>query len=688
MNVRIESLSDRDGLAIVDTVEQRRYEIPADLKTGPEPVEDIFITFPVDAAATVTATELRLPQVPSSYIRTAEFDLVEHIKHHSEHRLDDGTYVIDVEAPVKLYISVEGPVTVTADGAFITATAETPTEFVVAARSRHERPAATITTTGEPEDVLEALSYLGSALKTTTPERTWPTLRGHPPALALGDEQDVPAELSKPKTDVCVEVPPTLAHAFIVAPLAYFLGADLVAGDAPRVHAGGMVHSLGTGRGFEMEVERVLKRTFVLECATRAHGLYDAPMFERRELDAILEVDLDQLYDATPGERLTTYLEINYEAVEEYIPQWKLTAHVEPIPEHLDILPFIINDLAVVRTPGNESGDSDASGQLKAIREFTRARADGATRTRSGDAADGSEVVTPERTDSLEQAWVGEHVPVGASKAMVEAFRNRLTRGPLDESIDVVVVCNDTEMADEGIIARDVYGSRDRLPFDVALYEDLPTERLRLVLESDADLLHYVGHIDEGGFRCPNGTLDVGDIDGVGTDAFFLNACSSYGQGEKLIERGAIGGVVTLDEVINSGALRVGKTMTRLLNRGFPLRAALNIARDRSVVGNQYIVIGDGNVDIVHSESMFPNMSEVRECDDGYELSVQTYPVRNAGMGATFRPEIAGNRTHYLVGTSHMEFSVTTDELREFLDLQVVPVRFDGRFTWSDRLEL
>ena len=36
-----------------------------------------------------------------------------------------------------------------------------------------------------------ALSTLSSALKTTSVERSYPTLRGHPPALELGDALDV-----------------------------------------------------------------------------------------------------------------------------------------------------------------------------------------------------------------------------------------------------------------------------------------------------------------------------------------------------------------------------------------------------------------------------------------------------------------------------------------------------------------
>lgn len=692
MRVRIESLPERDGIAVVDAVERRRYEVPSDGPVTPRRVDDPDFPFPVDAAARVETTELRLPQVPAAYLRDGSFEPVAGIEHHSSHDLRAGRHVVEVDAPMKLYIAVEGPATVTADAAFITVSASEPTAFTLGARSYHERPAATMTTTGDPRDVLATLSYFGDALKTLSPERAWPTLRGHPPALDVGERRQVPDGLARPEAGVTVEVPATLSHAFVAAPLAYYLGAELSVGDVPRIRTGDRTYPLAAPDGFEPEVERVLKRSFLLDCATRMDGLYDYPTHERRALERAIDVDFPALYDAPPADRLAAYLDVPHEAVAPYVPRWKLTAHVDPRPDNLEILPFLVDDLAVIRTPDGSGTVEDpaATAQLDAIREFTRARCDGTGTTAdsrgsgTGRGPDRPGVVTPERTDSIEQAWVGDHVPVGASKAMVEAFRNRLDREVSEGPIEVVVVCNGTEMADEGATAREVYGSRDRLPFDVTFYEDLTTDRLRLVLESEADLLHYVGHIDDDGFQCPDGWLDAATLDAVGHDAFFLNACASYGQGARLIERGAVGGVVTLDEVLNSGAVRVGEAMTRLLNHGFPLRPALNIARERSIVGNQYIVIGDGNADVTHSESFTPNFVEVTSRSDSYEARIRTYPIRNRGMGTTFRPEIADNTQYYLVGTERMQFDVTADELREFLDLQVVPVLVDGEFTWSD----
>ncbi|MDX1748008.1 MAG: hypothetical protein R3324_18910, partial [Halobacteriales archaeon] len=233
-----------------------------------------------------------------------------------------------------------------------------------------------------------------------------------------------------------------------------------------------------------------------------------------------------------------------------------------------------------------------------------------------------------------------------------------------------------------------VYGSREHLPFEVTPFTDLTCDRLALVLESERDFLHYVGHIDDEGFQCSDGTLDVRSIDRVGVGSFFLNACASYEQGMELIRKGAIGGVVTLNDVINSGALRVGRTMARLLDLGFPLRPALDIARNRSIVGSQYIVVGDGNADIAPPESLTAVRAAISELgDDEYELDLYAYPTGNAGMGTVYKPFIHENQDTFYLNSGHVDtFRVSREELRWFFGLEPMPIELDGSFSWSDEL--
>lgn len=693
MTISIEPLSGDTGFAIDDHIEQRRCQLFTSRPVTPVSTADHEFPYPLDTAVEVTVEKLTIGNVTSGYVRTPDGELVREINHLSEFSLPAGNYLFEVSAPMKLYLSIDGRVSVSVDTIQMTLTFETARSVGVGVRSYHQRPATTITTTEDPEDVVTAVSHLSNALKTPSAERAYPTLRGHPPELAVGDELDIPDQLDAPDTDITIVVPPKLGSAFVVAPLAYYLGAEVVLGSSPRIEIGDdEVHELSGPRGFENEVERVLKQTFFLDCVVRTEGIYVIPLRERKQIERRLEIDCEALYDMSPAEQLTNYLSIPYDELVDLVPRWKLTAHVAPCADSIETIPFLVNDLAVIKTPTTD--EATASDEFTAaIEEFA---GDGLLRrfegARSGGPSDYSSVpdlVEPEQTDSIEQAWVGDDVPVGASKATAQAFRNSLDREEKRRDVNIVVVCNDQEMVDEHRVASEVYGSREELPFDVTLYENLTVDRLALVLESDIDFFHYIGHIEEDGFRCSDGLLDAASLSEVCVDTFFLNACRSYHQGMELIESGAVGGVVTLDEVINSGAISVGKAMARLLNRGFTLRAALTVASDRSIVGPQYIVVGDGNMDIAHAESPIPNLVEIHSAsDDLFDVSYETYYSAHFGVGSVVRPTVSPDGDHFLVGSRHSQFTMDRERLREFFDLELVPVRIDGQLTWSDRVDV
>jgi hypothetical protein len=292
--------------------------------------------------------------------------------------------------------------------------------------------------------------------------------------------------------------------------------------------------------------------------------------------------------------------------------------------------------------------------------------------------------VEPEQTDSLEQGWIGDHIPIGASKLIIEAFQNRLDREVAEGDISITIVVNDSRMTDEGDLVTRAYSERETLPFDVSIRGDLTTAQLRETLREDRNFLHYIGHIDERGFDCADGRLDGATLEETGVDAFLLNACNSYQQGLSLIRAGAIGGIVTLAEIINDRAVHIGETIARLLNTGFPLRAALTIAREEHILGGQYIVVGDGGMTVSQAKSQVPNLLEITSLDSGFELDIQTSVTDTMALGAVYRPHVGDNSTYFLSSGNIETFRVSEAELAEFLELENVPVRTeDGQLGWS-----
>lgn len=680
---------EHDGgtLDVVDTVERRRYSLSLTGATPSSPARASSFRFPVDEAIAVETDAISLPSVIAVYVRDDDGRMLAEVGQFAEESFPDGSYSLELCAPMKLYVRIDGPFEIEADASRMTIALPKSTRIAIGARSKHDRPAATITTTDDPEDVMAAISAFGSALKTTSPERSYPTLRGHPPTLERGSELSIPEGLSAPETGISIEIPSTLGHAYVVAPLAYYLGARVEPGDDALIRTEtGFTHPLGSGDAFEREVERLLKQSFFLDCVTRTEGLYPIDLHERRAIEGAVDLDFAALYDRSPADRLEAYLSVPYSDVEPHVPEWKLTSHVSTSPSSIEMLPFLVDDLAVIHTP--DGGFASSTGvETTAVEGFLRGPGDGTREAATATAGPAGSLVEPTTTDSLEQSWVGSETPMGASKATPQAYRNRLAREGSTGDVSITVVCNDPEMAEERDLVDDVYGSREELPFEVTPYHDLTREELRAVLETDVDFLHYIGHIEPDGFECADGRLDARELDSIGVDAFLLNGCRSYDQGMALIDGGAIGGIVTLADVVNAGAVEIGSTLARLLNNGFPLRAALEVAKGENVIGEQYIVVGDGGMTTIQGQTGSALLCLIsRARPDVFRVSIKTYPTSVEGMGSLIRPLATDNGKHYLNSGEIDSFEMSEPELESFLSLESVPVQTNDGLCWSDAL--
>jgi len=621
-------------------------------------------------------------------------------------------YHLELSAPIKLYLRVESNFEIQVTSEDVTISFNKKSRIKIGARSHHERPAATITTTKDPEGMMQAVSYLGSALKTTTCERSYPTLRGHPPEISVGNDLQVPPILDKPETGVTIEVPNEYRSIYVMSPLAYYLGAELILGKGHKLKTEGyIVHDFDKmKRGLESGVEQVLKQCFFFDCITRTEGYYPVSLHEREQIESTVELDFSSLYGASIQEQIRAYLSVPFDTIAPHLPQWKQTAYVECDPDTAEVLPFLLHDLSSIRSatqadinrvPREESSSANPDRHNAEIVDFSRQngsvassffrgslRLDRSGPTAGNNGGEPDEFVQVPETESFEQVWVGTGIPIGASKAMIEAFENRLDRSPVEGDIQITVVVNDEEMAREGTIADEVYGSRERLPFVVSEHRQLTTRELRDVLETESDFLHYIGHIDKNGFECVDGQLDVTGLDTVAVDTFLLNACSSYQQAISLIKSGAIAGIATLNPVLNSGAERIGKALARLLNLGFPLVAALHIARSKSIVGDNYVIIGDGGMNLTQSKSGTPSLCDILKRDSEYTLSYTTYLTRRKNIGSITIPFVENNEKYFLTSGSTGNFRLNINDILRFLSKDEIPVRKSSTLYWSDEISV
>jgi hypothetical protein len=298
-------------------------------------------------------------------------------------------------------------------------------------------------------------------------------------------------------------------------------------------------------------------------------------------------------------------------------------------------------------------------------------------------------VFRPPETDSIEQTYVGEGIPLGASKMTVDAYHRRLDYEPSDSTrTSVIVVCNEDEMAEENVVS-DSYGTREWTDFDIRIENNLTTEEMKNILHDGADFLHYVGHVDEEGIRCSDGWLDVEDLDEVNINAFLLNACKSYEQGSAFIEKGAIGGIVTVSDVLNKTATKIGRTVAHLIDTGFTISSSIQLLEKESLVANQYLVVGDGNTTLIENESGTPTSIRIRRMGSGdFRMGIFAYPSRTLNMGSLYSPNVRSEERQFLNSGEIVEYDFSPREVSDYISMGKIPIEMNGSIFWSDSLDI
>lgn len=495
--------------------------------------------------------------------------------------------------------------------------------------SAGDRPAgtppsrATVRVCADPESLARGVTALAASHETTGPARSHPAHRRRPPAIELGEEH-VPERLCRqePATTLELRLPPSVAALFVTAPLAYYCCATVrsTAGDDPVLldKDAGLRHELSSLPTLQQDCADLLRRTFFLDCLVRDVDQPGTPALPRDGPPAPgaasscatdLKLDVARLRDASPGERLRRYLDLPDHRVDEMAPDWHLASYVAPRPDYVHCLGHLLASLSLVYLPRATACEpSDILSHTLDDALATRGSSERARRLK------------PVRDESHVHAWLAPGTPIGAFKGTPRAYRHRRTFESRDRrpSGHVTLVLTEPEMATEAERALAAYET-------AAAVDSLDVRRaatraeVRTALTEPAALVHYVGHCDEEGLRCRDGWLDAATLGDVGSPAFVLNACDSYEQGMALLERGSVGGVVTVCDVLDEHAATVGATLARLLCRGFELSRATHLARQRILMGADYVVVGDGTYR-VHDPAEEPTVLRVEPDGDRFLL--------------------------------------------------------------------
>ena len=648
---------------------------------------DGTIPRPVDFTVDCATTELTFPTAAVYAISLDTGESHELTNTTEPLSLSDGEYLIDLDAEIKTYLRVTGPAALRRTEGYDRVVLSLPARqrLTLGFRSRHRRPADTITVPPTTDGIATAITYLSASHKTTGPERSYPTLRGHPPLIEQSRTVAIPdrVQAAKPETGIELRVPDSIEQLYICAPLAYYLGATVSVADgtAPTLVApeAGVTHKISDGSTLETAATDLLRAVFLFDCLVRNAGPYGTTLAESSLLD-VLELDAKALYEASPAERLATYLELPHGAIEQRLPDWHLATYVEPTTDELGSLPYLLDRLSLIYSP--ETSELDGSELVeRSLDDFYR----GAGGHNAGQVAT-VDIVKPELRESRAHGWLAEGTPIDVFKCVPAAFTNRFDYFDREgETIDINVVLNDDEMENEHADVAAIYQSRsDEVPINVSIHDRLSCAELARVFESDTDFVHYIGHCEEHGLRCPDGYLSASSLDACNAQTFFLNACGSYYEGIELIERGSVAGAITFSQVLNDHAVKVGSTFARLLVHGFGFERALQLARRRIMMGKDYAVVGDGTHTLAQNENRLPTTLRLEPAENGrFLLSYDQFSTRHTG--SFYRPFLDQAQFSHLCG-NEAEFVLEPPDLIEFLSRADAPVIYDGDVTWSSDL--
>ncbi|MEF8781271.1 MAG: hypothetical protein V5A46_11395 [Haloferacaceae archaeon] len=643
-------------LGITDLLEREELLLEADREVELSPALTDLFPFPVDRAVSFDAGRIRFPAHSVVGLRDGEGEFVESMLEPTEYGA--GTYLFDVTANVRTYVRVEDAAFSASgrneDDSFV-AEFEEPTRVTVGSRSLHTRPEATILVPDEPTAAMEAVSHLGSSIKEFSAERSWPTLRGHPPRLRRGERLAVPDWIDRPQTGVRIAVPPEYPDLYRVAPLAFYLGATVEPGDRAELRLeNGYAESLSTAeRSLAETVEDLLKRCLLLDSLVRTEGYIPSKRYEYRELGPELPFYPPNLSDASLSAQLMEYLEVKRSVLEPYYPDWSPTAVLRPGPADVELLPYLAHGLSPVRV-SEESG-----GATRPEKTVPYGYADGLAPAAS---SGGTPPATPET------------LPPSAALLSVEPYETAFDRPPAAPGEAAVALVADSPERkrrwDEGL---DGLADGDVAVGEVETVARPDCERFRRLFDGEYDLVYVGLEGDRDEVSCADGAVRLAELGGAKPRIAVFESGPSVAGVAPAVRGGGVAGAV-VDRRVPVDRLR---EFLEALSVGLPLAASARLTAVDG--GGTARYVGDPGSQLAHAPNRTPtHVVEVEPIEpDRYALTTHTEIAAANRLGGEhgILRDWADDRNH-LAGTSRDDHRpLTAAELLEEGNLEDMAIR-------------
>lgn len=460
-------------------------------------LESLF-HFPVDAAASFTTSAFEIGQQNSVLLRDEAGNVVAEAAE-EPYETPRGTYYFEVSGPMKTYVRVpdteitfeytgtlyESPVHVSLSG---------ERTVSVGARSNHSQPEATITVPDDPVARMEAFSYLGSSIKEFSPERSWSTLRGHPPRIVRGEALDIPPSLSQPDTGITVTVPESHADVYRAAPLAFYFGASLEPGSEPTLHLpNGYTEPLRTpDRTLEESVEQIVSVSFMLDALVRQDGYIPIPIREYELVAPHVPFYPESLAEEPLADQILEYLEAPTEPVLDALPRRQVSAVLRPDPADVSLIPYLLDSMATISVAESDAVPSPATARNR-------------------------------HTNATAVGYSHSTVPPGGVALDDAAFERAVEEQPPVVGEAVVTIVTDDAQRAELLRSHLDHAPMRTLPERIDVTVDPTTAALRELFEVDADLVVLDLKVDEATVDCADGAIDLAELREFGPNVVVLD---------------------------------------------------------------------------------------------------------------------------------------------------------------------